>query len=52
MYSTDKDSLVIKGKMTEVITVTLRTETLQTIRIPLYIKVEGYHIPFMITIQA
>src|SRR5690606_16969203 len=30
----------------------LKTEILNTIRIPLYIKVEGYHIPFMITILA
>ena len=31
---------------------TLKTEILSNIRIPLYIKVEGYHIPFMVTILA
>ena len=31
---------------------TLKTEILSNIRIPLYIKVEGYHIPFMVTIMA
>jgi len=30
----------------------LKTEILSNIRIPLYIKVEGYHIPFMVTIMA
>lgn len=30
----------------------MKTEILNNIRIPLYIKVEGYHIPFMITILA
>lgn len=32
--------------------ITLKTEILSNIRIPLYVKVEGYHIPFMITILA
>lgn len=32
--------------------ITLKTEILSAIRIPLYIKVEGYHIPFMVTILA
>jgi hydrocephalus-inducing protein len=35
-----------------VINITLKTEILNGIRIPLYIKVEGYHIPFMVTILA
>jgi hydrocephalus-inducing protein len=35
-----------------VINITLKTEILNTIRIPLFIKVEGYHIPFSITIIA
>ena len=30
----------------------MKTEILNSIRIPLYIKVEGYHIPFMVTILA
>jgi hydrocephalus-inducing protein len=34
------------------VNITLKTEILSTIRIPLYIKVEGYHIPFMVTILA
>lgn len=34
------------------INITLKTEILNGIRIPLYIKVEGYHIPFMVTILA
>ena len=32
--------------------IALKTEILSSIRIPLYIKVEGYHIPFMVTILA
>jgi hydrocephalus-inducing protein len=34
------------------VNISLKTEILSNIRIPLYIKVEGYHIPFMVTILA
>ena len=32
--------------------ISLKTEILSTVRIPLYIKVEGHHIPFMVTVLA
>lgn len=34
------------------VNITLKTEILSNIRIPLYVKVEGYHIPFMVTVLA
>jgi hydrocephalus-inducing protein len=43
---------VINPKSTQVVNITLKTEILSSIRIPLYVKIEGYHIPFMITILA
>jgi hydrocephalus-inducing protein len=34
------------------VNISLRTEILSTVRIPLYVKVEGHHIPFMVTVLA
>lgn len=34
------------------VNIALKTETLGPVRIPLYIKVEGHHIPFMVTVLA
>lgn len=52
VYSADQESGVINPKSSQVVNITLKTEILSNIRIPLYVKVEGYHIPFMITILA
>lgn len=52
MYSADQESGIINPKSSQVVNITLKTEILSNIRIPLYIKVEGYHIPFMVTILA
>jgi len=52
IYEVEPKSGEIDPKSPCTINMTLRTETLNNIRIPLYIKVEGYHIPFMITIMA
>lgn len=38
--------------MSKPLNITLKTEAITNIRVPLYIKVEGYHIPFMIHILA
>jgi hydrocephalus-inducing protein len=43
---------VINPKSSQIVNITLKTEILSTIRIPLYVKVEGYHIPFMVTLLA
>jgi len=52
MIKADPETGIIQPKSQQVIFITLKTEILSNIRIPLYIKVEGYHIPFMITITA
>jgi hydrocephalus-inducing protein len=52
IYTSDLMSGVINPKSSQVLNISLKTEILNTIRIPLTIKVEGYHIPFMITILA
>jgi hydrocephalus-inducing protein len=46
IYSADHETGVINPKSSQIINLTLKTEILSNIRIPLYIKVEGYHIPF------
>jgi hydrocephalus-inducing protein len=52
VYTADQEAGDIDPKSSKVINITLKTEILLTVRIPLYIKVEGYHIPFMVTILA
>jgi hydrocephalus-inducing protein len=51
-YRADQESGVIPPKSSLTLTITLKTEIIASIRIPLSIKVEGYHIPFMMTILA
>jgi len=52
VYTADKDSGIIEPKSSQIVTIALRTEILSTVRIPLYIRVEGHHIPFMVTVLA
>ena len=52
IYKADKESGIINPRSTEKVMVSLQTEMLGTVRIPLYIKVEGHHIPFMVTVLA
>ena len=52
VYTADKESGIIQPRSSQVVNITLRTEILSTVRIPLYIKVEGIPIPFMVTVHA
>jgi hydrocephalus-inducing protein len=52
VYTADKESGIINPKSSQIVHIALRTEILSAVRIPLYIKVEGYHIPFMVTVLA
>lgn len=53
VYKADMESGIIQPKSSHVIQITLKTEIIQpNIWIPIQIKVEGYHIPFVITIVA
>jgi hydrocephalus-inducing protein len=52
VYTADKESGIINPKSSQIVNIALRTEILSTVRIPLYIKVEGHHIPFMVTVLA
>lgn len=52
IYTADQEQGVINPKSSQIVNITLKTEILSNIRIPLYVKVEGYPIPFMITILA
>jgi hydrocephalus-inducing protein len=52
VYTADKESGVIEPKSSQIVNIALRTEILSTVRIPLYIRVEGHHIPFMVTVLA
>jgi len=51
-YEADIMEGVIEPHKTQTVNLKLRTEILHGIRIPLYIKLEGHHIPVMITIIA
>jgi hydrocephalus-inducing protein len=52
VYTADKPSGIINKRSTQRINIALRTEILSAVRIPMYIKVEGHPIPFMVTILA
>jgi len=52
VYTADKENGIIEPKSSQIVTISLRTEILSTVRIPLYIKVEGHHLPFMLTVLA
>ena len=52
VYTPDQEVGVINPKSSQIVNITLKTEILSNIRIPLYVKVEGYHIPFMVTVLA
>jgi hydrocephalus-inducing protein len=52
VYTADKPSGVIEAHQSQIVNISLRTEILSTVRIPLYVKVEGHHIPFMVTVLA
>jgi hydrocephalus-inducing protein len=52
VYTPDKPSGIIQPRSSQIVNISLRTEILSTVRIPLYIKVEGHHIPFMVTVLA
>lgn len=52
VYTADKPSGIINPRSSQIVNIALRTEILQPVHIPLYIKVEGHHIPFMVTVHA
>lgn len=52
VYTADKPSGIIEPRSSQTVNISLKTEILSTVRIPLYIKVEGHHIPFMVTVLA
>jgi len=52
VYTADKESGIIEPKSSQSVNIALKTETLGPVRIPLYVKVEGHHIPFMVTVLA
>jgi hydrocephalus-inducing protein len=51
-YEPDIQSGVIEPRTTQIVNISLRTEILHSIHIPLYIKLEGHHIPVMLTVNA
>jgi len=53
IFKADQESGIIPAKSSITLQITLKTEMItQNVRIPMSIKVEGYHIPFMINILA
>lgn len=51
-YEADLQTGIIEPHTTQKVQISLRTEILQNIHIPLYIKLDGYPIPTMLTIMA
>lgn len=52
VYTADQPRGIIEPRSSQIVNIALRTAILSTVRIPLYIKVEGIYIPFMMTVQA
>jgi hydrocephalus-inducing protein len=52
VYEADQPEGEIEPRSTQIVNIELKTEILSTVRIPLYIRVEGHHIPFMVTVLA
>ena len=53
IFKVDQESGIIPPRSTVKLQVTLKTEMItQNVRIPMSIKIEGYHIPFMLNILA
>lgn len=53
IFKADQEIGIIPAKSTVTLQITLKTEMItQNVRIPMSIKIEGYHIPFMLNILA
>jgi hydrocephalus-inducing protein len=52
VYTADKEGGIIPPKSSQIVNIALRTEMLNTVRIPLYVKVEGHAVPSMLTVLA
>ena len=53
VFKADQESGIIPAKSTTTLQITLKTEMItHNVRIPMSIKIEGYHIPFMLNILA
>lgn len=52
VYTADKEGGIIPPNSTQIVNISLRTEILSNIRIPLFVKIEGHQVPPMLTILA
>ena len=52
VYTPDKEGGIIPPNSTQIVNISLRTEILSNIRIPLFVKIEGHQVPPMLTILA
>lgn len=52
VYTADKESGIIEPRSSQIVKVSLRTEILTKVHIPLYVKIEGYQVPTMVGVNA